>query len=278
MFKFFQICNLSVHFFFNRSTFKVFSERPGSSHHSKSQEIRDRRNQNKKEKSLGTICWWCQPHQQSLERQHSTHRRQIPPPSAIKAVKILSVFLQNKSLSADLRRSRRRVTSAPWSGCGGSAPGSSSASWCRTRTASSGRRRRANRGPPRSRGPSGSSRKARGPGCSFPQLHLRVTWPLWAPGRRHATPCHATYCRARWRLPPPSSSGRRRWTGRLLKELGASRARRLCSLCSGRRPALWYESLLRSADMATLRSHDNNQTLQTPSWKIFEKFHFRHNS
>lgn len=67
------------------------------------------------------------------------------------------------------------LTSSLWTGCGGSAPGSSSVSWCRTQTASSGRLPRANRGPPHSWGPSGSTHKAQGPGCSSPQPHLNTT-------------------------------------------------------------------------------------------------------
>lgn len=74
----------------------------------------------------------------------------------------------------NIRHSRRRLTVWLRAGFGGSAPGSSSGSWCRTRRASSAWLRRANRGPPRSWGPSGSTRKAQGPGCSFPQLHLSV--------------------------------------------------------------------------------------------------------
>lgn len=67
------------------------------------------------------------------------------------------------------------LTSSLWTGCGGSAPGSSSASWCHTQRASSGWLPRANRGPPHSWGPSGSTHKAQGPGCSSPQPHLNTT-------------------------------------------------------------------------------------------------------
>lgn len=69
-----------------------------------------------------------------------------------------------------------RLTFSRWSGCDGSAPGSSSVSWCHTQRASSGRLPQANHEPPRSRGPSGSTHKAQGPGCSFPQPHLHTAW------------------------------------------------------------------------------------------------------
>lgn len=67
-----------------------------------------------------------------------------------------------------------RLACSRRTGCGGSAPGSSSASWCHTRRASSGRRRRGGRGPPRSPAPSGWSHMAPGAGCSSPAPHLHT--------------------------------------------------------------------------------------------------------
>lgn len=183
------------------------------------------------------------------------------------------------------------LTSSLWTGCGGSAPGSSSVSWCRTQTASSGRLPRANRGPPHSWGPSGSTHKAQGPGCSSPQPHLNTTHDNYSwlqtifnliTAVSNGLSCvhprlwdsqlllpHAdgnSYCKAQWRLPPPSSSGRRCWTERLM-ELSVSRARRPYSVCWDRLPGLWYGHSLwsRFADMAPLKPNDTSLILETSS-------------
>lgn len=75
-----------------------------------------------------------------------------------------------------------------------------------------------------------------------------------------------TYCKAQWRLPPPSSSARRCWTERLM-ELSVSRARRPYSVCWDRLPGLWYGHSLwsRFADMAPLKPNDTSLIWETSS-------------
>lgn len=184
-----------------------------------------------------------------------------------------------------------RLTFSRWSGCDGSAPGSSSASWCHTQRASSGRLPQANHEPPRSRGPSGSTHKAQGPGCSFPQPHLHTAWrtefryltskKLYKSGSlcsKHGLLRHCfmkkiwfkkgtTHCRAQWRLPPPSSSEQRRWTGHLM-ELSVSHVQHPYSVCWDRPPGLWYGNLLQSdfAGMAPLTPNKREKTLKMSKW------------